>query len=176
MVYAAIVLFVCVPAVLLCIRDYPAECGLEPYGEAADDAQGAAPVAVDSADAERRAWACMATPAFILLLVAGFLMNMVCQVNGFLPKYVYWVDSQSALGVMPAAFVAGVILSSLTQAGSATGKFILGAFSDFSVRKALVLLCSGGAAGIACVWMLPSTVFMVIAVSCMVSSWPPCSC
>jgi hypothetical protein len=89
-------------------------------------------------------------------------MNMVCQVDGYLPKYVYWVDDQAALGMMSAAFVSGVVLSSLTQAGSAAGKLVLGAFSDFSVAHALVLLCAGGAAGIACVWALPSTAFMAV--------------
>ena len=164
LVYAAIIILVCVPAVLLCIRDYPADCGLEPYGEP-DAGMGGEATPTDSADAtdvERRARACMATPAFVLLLVAGFLMNMVCQVNGYLPKYVYWVDEQAALGAMPVAFVTGVVLSSLTQAGSGVGKLILGAFSDFSVRNALVLLCAGGAAGIACVWGLPSTAFMAV--------------
>ena len=168
LVYAAIIVVVCVPAVLLCIRDHPADCGLEPYGdpdaatEEAAGEQAPAPTAAYAADIERRARACMATPAFILLLVSGFLMNVVCQVNGYLPKYVYWVNDQAALGLMPMAFVAGVVLSSLTQAGSATGKLILGAFSDFSVAKALVLLCAGGAVGIACVWALPSTVFIVV--------------
>jgi MFS family permease len=164
LVYAAIIILVCVPAVLLCIRDYPADCGLEPYGEP-DTGMGGEATPTDSADAtdvERRARACMATPAFVLLLVAGFLMNMVCQVNGYLPKYVYWVDEQATLGAMPVAFVTGVVLSSLTQAGSGVGKLILGAFSDFSVRNALVLLCAGGAAGIACVWGLPSTAFMAV--------------
>ena len=165
LVYAAIIMVVCVPAVLLCIRDYPSDCGLEPYGK--PEAKAASPAEsasgeFDAADAERRARACMATPAFILLLVAGFLMNMVCQMNGYFPKYVYWVDSQAALGVMPAAFVTGVVLSSLTQAGSGVGKLILGAFSDFSVRNALVLLCTGGAVGIACVWGLPATAFMAV--------------
>ena len=32
--YAAIIVVVCVPAILLCVRDYPADCGLQPYGKA----------------------------------------------------------------------------------------------------------------------------------------------
>ena len=188
LVYAAVIVVVCIPAVLLLVRDHPADCGLLPYGagepagetpveaaggpaaqagrgEAAGqrDVGGAASGSLESPEqVKARAAACMRTPAFMLLLLAGFLMNVVCQMNGFLPKYVYWVDEQFAMGLMPAAFVAGVVLSSLTQAGSAVGKFILGAFSDFSVRTALVALCSAGAAGIACVWLLPSTPLMAL--------------
>ena len=82
----------------------------------------------------------MRTLAFLLLFLAGFLMNMVCQVNGYLPKFVYWVDEQAAPGVMSASFITGVPLSSLSQAGSAVGKFVLGAFSDISVQTALIIL------------------------------------
>jgi len=165
-IYAAIIVIVCVPAVIVCIRDYPADCGLTPFG-AVEPVEGQvveAPArsAVDEAEIARQARQCMLTPAFALLLIAGFLMNMVCQVNGYLPKYVYWIDEQTALGLMPVAFVTGVVLSSLSQAGSAAGKLILGAFSDFSVRSALILLCAAGAVGIACVWMLPGTVLMPI--------------
>jgi MFS family permease len=171
LVYAAIILVVCVPAVLILVRDYPSDCGLMPFGaseavsdEALAGVQEEAPKASteEIADMERRVRALMFTPSFALLLLAGFLMNMVCQVNGYLPKFVYWVDDQAALGLMPAAFIAGVVLSSLTQAGSAVGKFFLGAFSDFSTRSALVVLCSSGAAGIACVWLFPSSPLVII--------------
>lgn len=169
LVYAGIIVVVCMPAIMLCIRDYPADCGLKPYGQASDEREDAgeanhpsAEPAAAAADIAQRARRCMVSPAFLLLIVAGFLMNMVCQVNGYLPKYVYWIDDQAVLGVASVAFVSGVVLSSLAQAGSAAGKLILGAFSDFSVRNALILLCAGGAAGIACVWALPSTPLVVV--------------
>ena len=90
------------------------------------------------------------------LIPAGMLMNT--------PSIFYPViaDDQAVLGATSVAFVSGVVLSSLAQAGSAAGKLILGAFSDFSVRNALILLCAGGAAGIACVWALPSTPLVVV--------------
>ena len=34
LVYAGIIVVACMPAVALCIRDHPADCGLAPYGEA----------------------------------------------------------------------------------------------------------------------------------------------
>jgi MFS family permease len=169
LVYAAIIVVVCIPAIVVCIRDYPADCGLKPYGETPAGASSDDAVAGvdgqgehDAPEIARQARMCMRTPAFILLLLAGFLMNMVCQVSGYLPKYVYWVDDQAAIGLMSVAFISGVLLSSLTQAGSAVGKLVLGAFSDFSVQKALVILCAAGAAGIACVWLLPSSPLMAV--------------
>lgn len=173
LVYAAIIAVVCVPAIALGVRDRPEDCGLMPYGAIASPGTasncppgsaggGPTPATPREEELGSRTAACMRTPAFALLLVAGFLMNMVCQVNGFLPKYVYWIDDQAAVGTMSAAFVTGVVLSSLTQAGSACGKVTLGAFSDFSVFKALGMLCGAGAAGLACVWLLPSSPVMAV--------------
>jgi MFS family permease len=54
------------------------------------------------------------------------------------------------------------VLSSLAQAGSGVGKLVLGAFSDFSVLRALVVLCAAGAGGIACIWMLPASPLVAV--------------
>lgn len=170
--YAVITLVVCVPAVLLCIRDAPEDCGLlpfgagenEPHGELADAADPDAgdtnltdPNPADDAEARRYATACMRTPSFWLLLLAGFLANIVCQAHAFFPKYIMWLDEQSVLGLAPAAFMAGAVVNSITHVGNGTGKIFLGAFSDFSVGKATIALCLSGAAGLLCVWILPST-------------------
>ncbi len=164
-VYSAVILIVCVPMVLLLVRDDPASCGLLPYGKPAVEDAGreseAAP-ASDDKELRRAAAACMRTPAFFLLILAGFLMNVAGQVNGYFPKYVYWIEDQAAVGIMPMAFVTGVVLSSLTQGGSAVGKVALGAFSDLSVMKALCLLCGSGAFGLICVWLFPDSALIVL--------------
>ena len=169
LVYAVVIVVVCVPAILLCIRDYPADCGLLPYGaqpgeELVQPEAEEKPKMSEAEEAEikRRAWKCTLTPAFILLLLAGFLMNVVCQVNPYLPKYVYWVDEQAAMGVMSTAFIAGVLLSSITHAGSGIGKLVLGMYSDFSVLKALIILCTSGVLGISFIWLLPSSPLMAL--------------
>lgn len=178
--FAAIILVACVPAILLGVRDDPEACGLRPYGAQAGssaapvheatpsrDAGGVASpahgaVPADEAAVRRRAGACMRTPAFFLLLLAGFLMNMICQVNAYLPKYVYWLDDQAALGLASASFLTGVVVSALVQAGSGVGKVVLGAASDLSVFTALALLCGAGAVGLACVWLAPATPLMAV--------------
>ena len=158
--YAAISLAICVPAVLLCIRDTPEDCGLLPYGYS--EAVQAEDPAVsdglgDDAAVRRYASSCMRKPSFWLLLLAGFLANVVCQTHAFLPKYIMWIDEQSVAGLAPAAFMAGAVVVSITHVGNGTGKIFLGAFSDFSVQKATIALCLSGAAGLICIWALPST-------------------
>ena len=158
--YAVISLVVCVPAVLLCIRDTPEECGLRPYGYS-EIAQADDPAVSDElgddADVRRYASMCMRTPSFWLLLLAGFFANVVCQAQAYFPKYIMWIDEQSVMGLAPAAFMAGAVVPSITHVGNGTGKLFLGAFSDFSVSKATTALCVSGAAGLLCVWLLPST-------------------
>lgn len=163
--FAVISLAVCVPAVLLCIRDRPEDCGLLPYGAGeagADQPEADSDDALDDAEARRYASSCMRMPTFWLLLLAGFLANVVCQVHGFMPKYIMWIDEQTAAGLAPAAFMAGAAVASIAHVGNGTGKIFLGAFSDFSVRKATTVLCISGAAGLACVWLLPSTPLLAL--------------
>lgn len=172
--YAVITLAVCVPAVLLCIRDSPEACGLLPYGTPAPgaaaltgespgdaggkhDAQAAADDFPDDESARRYASACMKSPAFWLLLLAGFVSNISCQAHGFFPKYILWLDGQTALGLAPAAFMAGAVVTSITHVGNGAGKIFLGAFSDFSVGRATIALCLSGVVGLAFVWLLPHT-------------------
>jgi hypothetical protein len=61
------------------------------------------------------------------------------------------------LGAVPLAFLTGAALSSFCQAGNALGKIGLGAYSDFSVRQAIVLLVGAGMGGMLLVWRFATT-------------------
>jgi MFS family permease len=153
------------PVELLLNRERPGECGLLPYGalQGGDDAQDAAARRSDAgngADVVHQANRAMRAAPFWLLIVCGFLMNTVCQINGYFPKYVMWIDEQAAAGLMAGAFITGAVLASVCQAGNALGKLGLGLFSDFSVRNATIALAVCGVAGVACIWMLPATFLM----------------
>ena len=152
---------VCIPLNLLCVRERPTDCGLLPYGASVATTQAAAHATGDD-HAIRAANILMRTAPFWLLFACGFLMNMVCQINGYFPKYALWVDEQAALGVAAGAFLSGAVLASVCQAGSALGKIGLGAFSDFSVRHATIVLALCGAAGIACVWLSPGSPLLAV--------------
>ena len=54
------------------------------------------------------------------------------------------------------------MLSSITHAGSGIGKLVLGMYSDFSVLKALIILCTSGVLGISFIWLLPSSPLMAL--------------
>ena len=156
--FAAITLAVCVPLVMLFVRETPESCGLRPYGAAAeasaspgDDAAG------PDADVRAEANAAFRTATFWLIVVFGFLINLVCQTNGYFPKYVNWLNEQAVANAVPMAFLTGAVLSSFCQAGNAIGKIGLGAYSDFSVRQAIALLVGAGMGGMLLVWLLSAT-------------------
>ena len=163
--FAVISWVVGLPVELLLTRERPQECGLLPYGAELGNANEALPTTTGTAPegnvAIREADLLMRTAPFWLLFVCGFLMNLVCQINGYFPKYVMWIDEQAAEGIVAGAFVTGAVLASVCQAGSAVGKIGLGMFSDFSVRKATMALAACGAVGVACVWQVPATFLMV---------------
>lgn len=167
-VFAAVTLAIGLPVELLLDRERPAKYGLLPYGAPlftpSDCAQATmpSPEETDGVGAVHKANRMMRTAPFWLLILCGFLMNMVCQINGYFPKYVMWIDEQVVTGAVAGAFVTGAVLASVCQAGSAVGKIGLGVFSDFSVRKAAVALAACGACGVACVWQLPSTFLMAV--------------
>lgn len=181
-VFAAIILLVALPVELLCNRESPEDCGLLPYGafilkgkagedmavaaEASDEGSSSRPESSQGPDSSASVIAqanrLMLSAPFWLLALTGLLMNLVCQLHGYFPKYVLWVDEQAALGLSATAFVAGAVLASACQTGSAIGKIILGSFSDFSVRNAVVALGSCGIVGVSCVWLLPSTFLLPV--------------
>lgn len=154
------------PVELLLNRERPGECRLLPYGasmaSAQQEGQGAVSAASESSSAVHEANALMRTAPFWLLFLCGFLINLVCQINGYFPKYVMWIDEQAAASMAAGAFITGAVLASVCQVGSAVGKIGLGFFSDFSVKHASIALAACGALGIACVWMLPDTFMMAV--------------
>ena len=122
-------------------------------------ASGGASAGVDARNLARRQ---MRTPAFWLLVGSGFFMNLVCQVNGYFPLYVNWIDEQAAYGLMAGSYTTGAMLLALSQVGNAAGKLGLGAAVDLSPGKALALLTACGVLGTGCVWLAPSTPLMAL--------------
>ena len=161
--FAAITAVVSLPVELLLNRERPQECGLLPYGATGTAPDVAdAPASIDGEAVRHQANALTLTAPFWLLVACAFMMNLVCQINSFFPKYVLWVDAQVGLGLMAGAFVTGAVLSSVCQAGNAIGKVGLGFFSDFSVRNAAILLAVCGVAGVAFVWQCSATFLLPV--------------
>ena len=89
-------------------------------------------------------------------------MNLVCQLNGYFPLYVDWLDERISYGMMAGSYTTGAVLLGLSQVGNAAGKIGLGAAIDLSPGKALALLAVCGGLGTLCMWLAPSTPLMAL--------------
>ncbi|MDO4400347.1 MAG: MFS transporter [Coriobacteriia bacterium] len=146
-------------ATVFCIRSYPRDVGLQPYGRTASaDAAGA--------EALRRGVpqkAAFGSAAFFLLLIAAAIFNLSCQAGQYFPSYVYDLDAQGVLntgtmGVVMAASTASACL----QASAAICKVTMGFVADKSLSLSVIICCGGGFAGLAMLWLLgPSSVVAI---------------
>ncbi|MBE6483163.1 MAG: MFS transporter [Actinomycetaceae bacterium] len=158
--FAIITFVVTIPVILICVRSNPSERGLLPYGTAeaarnSSDGNVAEPTSV-------RPSVGMRSSVFWIVIVFGFFVNLVCQIPGYFPRYVSWINEQADSGLATKAFIAGATLAAVAQAGNAIGKIGLGFFSDLSVSRAIAVLSGAGALGIIFVWQFPSTILLPI--------------
>ena len=129
LVFGAIILLLVVPLLGLLLRNHPADMGLKPFGEKADES-AAAKVGMDYADAIK-------TPVFYVLMLFALLMISVSTLNLFLPTYITSVG----YSVEQSALVASVIMLGVTL-----GKVALGYVND---RSSLVGVLASTGLGIA---------------------------
>ena len=146
-------------ATLFCIRSYPRDIGLQPYGRAKQ--QGAA-----GAEALRRGVpqkVAFGSAAFVFLLLAAALFNLSCQAGQYFPTFVYDLDAQGmlnagTLGVVMAASTSSVCL----QASAAICKVVMGFVADKSLAVSATVCCCGGFAGLALLWLVGPSSAMAI--------------
>lgn len=143
-------------ATFFCIRSYPHEAGLSPYG--GKGGPGAAEGASSAGERALRrgvpAKAAFGSAAFVLLLLAAAIFNLSAQAGQYFPSYVYDLDARGVLdagtfGVVMAASTASVCL----QAAAAASKIVMGFVADRSLRLSAIVCCGGGFAGLALVWL-----------------------
>ena len=135
---------------LFCIRSYPRDVGLQPYGRTKEsDAVGA--------EALRRGVpkkAAFGSAAFALLLCAAAIFNLSAQSGQYFPSYVYDLDARGlldagSLGVVMAASTASVCL----QAAAALSKVVMGMVADRNLLASVLICCIGGFAGLVLLWL-----------------------
>lgn len=145
MIFGAIILLLVVPLLGLLLRNHPADMGLKPFGEKADEGT-AAKTGTDYAVAIR-------TPVFYALMVFALLMISVSTLNLFLPNYITSVG----YSVEQSALVASAIMLGVTL-----GKVALGYVND---RSALTgVLASTGLGILGLVLLLMGQVGMAVVV------------
>lgn len=162
--YAVISLVTMIPTILFLLRSKPESYGLLPYGtkKAAEKSSQTAervekPLCVKPAVAMR-------SYIFWVVAIFGFVVHMICQMNGYFPKYVIWFNQQPDVvsGMVATAFISSAAIASYNSAGNAAGKIVLGFFSDFSVAVALGALVACGALGCLFMWLFPTTILLPI--------------
>lgn len=152
LVNAVIVAVIALPCVLFLIRSKPSDKGMLPYtntnkeGKAGDDAAALKRAASRNWSVDPKI--ALRSPAFWTLCVAIALANSTVLVAQFFPTY---VTSLESTGV--AAFVTGATLASFTMAGQAICKFLLGAGSDFSPTKTVMVSSAVGIIAILFIWL-----------------------
>ena len=137
-------------ATLFCIRSYPADAGLQPYGRTKHaDAGGG--------EALRRGVPqkiAFGSATFVFLLLAAALFNLSCQAGQYFPTYVYDLDAQGVLNAGTMSVVMAASISSVClQASAAICKVVMGFVADKSLALSAIICCGGGFLGLALVWL-----------------------
>lgn len=158
-------LVIMVVGVLFLMGNRPEDKGMLPYGAAKAKAQ-----AVIDAEREEviipsvRPSVARKSYVFWLVILFGFLINTICNINAFFASYVVWFNQQPEVisGALAGAFVTGAELTMFNSAGNAGGKLALGLFSDMNLRNTIIILSSCGILGLFFMWQFPNTILLPI--------------
>lgn len=164
LVFAALVLGIGLFATLVCVRSYPAEVGLRPFG-AEGSASGEASDAEDHAGSMPSvpASTMFRSPAFYLLVLSMGIFNALTVTVNLYATYIHHLGSAGLAGITSdgAVLMASTIASCL-MAVSACSKVLLGAVSDKSMIAALLIACGGGAVSVCCMWLGTSVPGLIV--------------
>lgn len=153
-VFSALVLVIGLFATLVCVRSYPEEVGLRPFG--------AQPLQEDSASAHDggrlklravSASVMFRSPVFYLLIFSMGIFNALTVTVNLYATYIHHLGALGLAGITPdGAVIMASVVASCLMAVSAGGKVLLGAISDKSMIGALAIAFVGGVVSICCMW------------------------
>lgn len=154
-VFSALVLVIGLFATLVCVRSYPEEVGLRPFG--------AQPLQEDSASAHGgeglklrgvSASAMFRSPVFYLLIFSMGIFNALTVTVNLYATYIHHLGALGLAGITPdGAVIMASVVASCLMAVSAGSKVLLGAISDKSMIGALAIAFVGGVVSICCMWL-----------------------
>ena len=154
-VFSALVLVIGLFATLVCVRSYPEEVGLRPFG--------AQPLQEDSASAHGgeglklrgvSASVMFRSPVFYLLIFSMGIFNALTVTVNLYATYIHHLGALGLAGITPdGAVIMASIVASCLMAVSAGSKVLLGAISDKSMIGALAIAFVGGVVSICCMWL-----------------------
>ncbi len=140
-----------VPFTTLCIRSFPEDKGLLPYGATAssyENIEGRAKPHLTGLTAHQA----MRTPFFYTICLCGGLFNIVAIMAQFFPKYVVFLSTDNFGAPIAALLGLTGTLESFTMAGQASGKVVVGAIESRTLKGALMFSCFCGIVGITACW------------------------
>lgn len=154
-VFSALVLVIGLFATLVCVRSYPEEVGLRPFG--------AQPLQEDYASAHGgeglklrgvSASVMFRSPVFYLLIFSMGIFNALTVTVNLYATYIHHLGALGLAGITPdGAVIMASIVASCLMAVSAGSKVLLGAISDKSMIGALAIAFVGGVVSICCMWL-----------------------
>ena len=154
-VFSALVLVIGLFATLVCVRSYPEEVGLRPFG--------AQPLQEDSASAHGgeglklrgvSASVMFRSPVFYLLIFSMGIFNALTVTVNLYATYIHHLGALGLAGITPdGAVIMASVVASCLMAVSAGSKVLLGAISDKSMIGALAIAFVGGVVSICCMWL-----------------------
>ena len=155
-------LVVMVLGVCLFMKSRPEAHGMLPYGTA--KAKAAKQHEATEIEPSVRPNVARKSLVFWLVILFGFLINTVCNINAYFASYVVWFNQQDMVvaGAVAGAFVTGAELTAFNSFGNAVGKVGLGLFSDVNLRNAIIVLCISGMAGLLLMWQFPNTFLLPV--------------
>lgn len=148
--------------VCLFMKSRPENHGMLPYGTAKAKAAKLAEGNGSGIEPSVRPSVARKSLVFWLVILFGFLINTVCNINAYFASYVVWFNQQDAVvaGAIAGAFVTGAELTAFNSFGNAAGKVGLGLFSDINLRNAIIFICASGMAGLVLMWQFPNTALL----------------
>ena len=156
LVFGLITLVGTLPFTLFVVRSKPEDKGLLPYGADEVDTSAASQTAapVEGVPAS----VAMKTPAFFALAAFCGIITLNQTIYQFLASY-----ATSFADTLPAIAAASGVVASAAMAGQAIGKVVLGIINDKSIKLGLFFGLACGAAGVLLMWLLPSTLALLLA-------------
>lgn len=153
--FGTIALCLSVPFTLFCIRSYPEDKGLLPYGASADAAEEHDGVLAPHLTGLTLSQA-LRRPFFYTVCLCGGLFNLVSIMAQFFPTYVVFLSTDNYGAPIAALLGLTGTLESFTMAGQASGKVIVGAIESRTIKGALIFACLCGVVGLTACWQSAS--------------------
>ena len=154
-VFSALVLVIGLFATLVCVRSYPEEVGLRPFGaqplqEDAASAHGGEGLKLRGVSAS----VMFRSPVFYLLIFSMGIFNALTVTVNLYATYIHHLGALGLAGITPdGAVIMASVVASCLMAVSAGSKVLLGAISDKSMIGALAIAFVSGVVSICCMWL-----------------------